>query len=53
MNLTRTAPMRRLLFVGTGNIFRSLTAEYALRDLLGNPVVFESLPPEPKTFPTL
>ena len=37
MNLTRTAPMRRLLFVCTGNIFRSLTAEYALRDLLGNP----------------
>jgi protein-tyrosine phosphatase len=27
--------MRRILFVCTGNIFRSLTAEYALRDVLG------------------
>jgi protein-tyrosine phosphatase len=27
--------MRRVLFVCTGNIFRSLTAEYALRDVLG------------------
>jgi protein-tyrosine phosphatase len=27
--------MRRVLFVCTGNVFRSLTAEYALRDLLG------------------
>jgi protein-tyrosine-phosphatase len=27
--------MHRVLFVCTGNIFRSLTAEYALRDLLG------------------
>jgi protein-tyrosine phosphatase len=27
--------MFRVLFVCTGNIFRSLTAEYALRDLLG------------------
>jgi len=27
--------MRRVLFVCTGNIFRSLTAEYALRHLLG------------------
>ena len=29
--------MQRVLFVCTGNIFRSLTAEYALRDLLGDP----------------
>lgn len=28
--------MRRVLFVCTGNIFRSLTAEYALRELLAN-----------------
>jgi protein-tyrosine phosphatase len=28
--------MRRVLFVCTGNIFRSMTAEYALRDFLGN-----------------
>ena len=27
--------MRRILFVCTGNIFRSLTAEYALRKVLG------------------
>ncbi len=27
--------MRQVLFVCTGNIFRSLTAEYALRDVLG------------------
>ena len=27
--------MRRVLFVCTGNIFRSLTAEYALRSVLG------------------
>jgi len=27
--------MPRVLFVCTGNIFRSLTAEYALRDVLG------------------
>jgi protein-tyrosine phosphatase len=27
--------MQRILFVCTGNIFRSLTAEYALRDVLG------------------
>jgi protein-tyrosine phosphatase len=27
--------MRRVLFVCTGNIFRSLTAEYALRNVLG------------------
>lgn len=27
--------MRRVLFVCTGNIFRSLAAEYALRDVLG------------------
>lgn len=27
--------MRRILFVCTGNIFRSLTAEYALRNVLG------------------
>jgi protein-tyrosine-phosphatase len=27
--------MRRVLFACTGNIFRSLTAEYALRDVLG------------------
>ena len=27
--------MRRVLFVCTGNIFRSLTAEYALREVLG------------------
>jgi protein-tyrosine phosphatase len=27
--------MRRVLFVCTGNIFRSLTAEYALRKILG------------------
>jgi protein-tyrosine phosphatase len=27
--------MRRILFVCTGNVFRSLTAEYALRDFLG------------------
>jgi protein-tyrosine phosphatase len=28
--------MRRVLFVCTGNIFRSLTAEYALRKVLGS-----------------
>jgi len=28
--------MHRVLFVCTGNIFRSLTAEYALRDVLGS-----------------
>jgi protein-tyrosine-phosphatase len=28
--------MRQVLFVCTGNIFRSLTAEYALRDALGS-----------------
>src|SRR5215472_16096740 len=28
--------MRRVLFVCTGNIFRSLTAEYALRKYLGD-----------------
>ncbi len=28
-------PRIRVLFVCTGNIFRSLTAEYALRDVLG------------------
>ena len=28
--------MRRVLFVCTGNIFRSLTAEYALRRALGD-----------------
>ena len=27
--------MRRILFVCTGNVFRSLTAEYALRTVLG------------------
>jgi protein-tyrosine phosphatase len=27
--------MRRVLFICTGNVFRSLTAEYALRDALG------------------
>lgn len=29
-------PRHRILFVCTGNIFRSLTAEYALRDWLGD-----------------
>ena len=29
--------MRRVLFVCTGNVFRSLTAEYALRHVLGAP----------------
>ena len=28
--------MRHVLFVCTGNLFRSLTAEYALRDVLGS-----------------
>ena len=28
--------MRQVLFVCTGNVFRSLTAEYALRHVLGN-----------------
>lgn len=28
--------MRQVLFVCTGNVFRSLTAEYALRQVLGN-----------------
>src|SRR5262245_27750429 len=28
--------MRRVLFICTGNIFRSLAAEYALRDFLGD-----------------
>jgi len=27
--------MRRVLFVCTGNVFRSLAAEYALREALG------------------
>lgn len=30
-------PVRSVLFVCTGNIFRSLAAEYALKTLLGNP----------------
>jgi protein-tyrosine phosphatase len=36
--------MPRVLFVCTGNIFRSLTAEYALRDVLGarNDIVIAS-----------
>ena len=37
------APPRSVLFVCTGNIFRSLTAEYALRrELSGSPIVLHS-----------
>ena len=35
MHHAKVPRMRRILFVCTGNIFRSLTAEYALRDFLG------------------
>src|SRR5215468_3410169 len=35
MDLTSTSAGIHVLFVCTGNIFRSLTAEYALRDVLG------------------